>query len=57
MSLDVAVAPVSNHMQAHGAGGEGDHYPWKFYVNQRSGEKIILQTRADGVPENMRRRG
>lgn len=47
---------VSNHMQAHGAGGEGDHYPWKFYVNQRTGEKIVPQTRADGVPDDMRRR-
>lgn len=32
---------VSNHMQAEGAGGEGDHYPWKFYVNQTTGETII----------------
>ena len=48
---------ASNHLQAHGAGGEGDHYPWKFYVNQRSGEKIVPQTRADGVPDDMRRRG
>jgi hypothetical protein len=36
--------------QAHGASGEGDHYPWKFDVNQRTGEKIVPQTRADGVP-------
>jgi hypothetical protein len=35
----------------------GDDYPWKFYVNQRSGEKIVSQTRADGVPDDMRRRG
>jgi len=47
---------VSNHMQAHGAGGEGDHYPWKFYVNQRTGERIVPQTRADGVPIEMMRR-
>ena len=47
---------VSNHMQAQGAGGEGDHYPWKFYVNQRTGEKIVPQTRADGVPDDLRRR-
>jgi phytanoyl-CoA hydroxylase len=47
---------VSNHMQAHGAGGEGDHYPWKFYVNQRTGEKIVPATREDGVPEELRRR-
>lgn len=47
---------VSNHMQAKGAGGEGDHYPWKFYVNQRTGEKIVPQTRADGVPQELIRR-
>jgi phytanoyl-CoA hydroxylase len=32
---------VTNHMQAVGAGGEGGHYPWKIYVNQRTGERII----------------
>ena len=47
---------VTNHMQAQGAGGEGDHYPWKFYVNQRTGEKIVPQTRTDGVPEELIRR-
>jgi ectoine hydroxylase-related dioxygenase (phytanoyl-CoA dioxygenase family) len=47
---------VSNHMQAIGAGGEGDHYPWKFYVNQRTGEKIVPASRADGVPAEMLRR-
>ena len=31
---------VSNHMQAQGAGGEGGHYPWKVYVNQRTGEVL-----------------
>ena len=31
---------VTNHMQAVGAGGEGGHYPWKIYVNQRTGERI-----------------
>jgi ectoine hydroxylase-related dioxygenase (phytanoyl-CoA dioxygenase family) len=25
---------VTNHMQAVGAGGEGDHYPWKVTVDQ-----------------------
>jgi len=30
---------ISNHMQEHGAGGEGGHYPWKVYVNQRTGER------------------
>ncbi len=47
---------VSNHMQAEGAGGEGDHYPWKFYVNQRTGEKIVPQSRADGVPRALIKR-
>jgi phytanoyl-CoA hydroxylase len=47
---------VTNHMQAKGAGGEGDHYPWKFYVNQTTGEKIIPQTSTDGVPQTMRPR-
>jgi phytanoyl-CoA hydroxylase len=32
---------VSNHMQAVGAGGEGSHYPWKIYVNQRTGERRV----------------
>jgi ectoine hydroxylase-related dioxygenase (phytanoyl-CoA dioxygenase family) len=30
---------LTNHMQAKGAGGEGGHYPWKIYVNQRTGER------------------
>jgi len=32
---------VTNHMQEEGAGGEGRHYPWKIYVNQRTGETIV----------------
>ena len=32
---------VSNHMQAAGSGGEGDHYAWKVYVNQRTGEVLV----------------
>jgi phytanoyl-CoA hydroxylase len=32
---------VSNHLQAIGAGGEGDHYPWKIYVNQKTGKRIV----------------
>jgi phytanoyl-CoA hydroxylase len=32
---------VSQHMQAVGAGGEGDHYGWKVYVDQRTGETIV----------------
>ena len=30
---------VSNHLQAAGAGGEGDHYRWRVCVNQRTGER------------------
>ncbi len=36
---------VSNHMQEIVAGGEGDHYPWKFYVNQKTGKKIVPLSR------------
>lgn len=32
---------VTNHMQETGAGGEGGHYPWKVYVNQRTGERTV----------------
>jgi phytanoyl-CoA hydroxylase len=32
---------VSQHMQTPDAGGEGDHYPWKVYVNQITGERTI----------------
>ena len=35
---------VSNHMQAVGAGGEGGHFPWKIYVNQRTGEVLTPVT-------------
>jgi hypothetical protein len=28
-------------MQTPDAGGEGGHYPWKIYVDQRTGETII----------------
>jgi ectoine hydroxylase-related dioxygenase (phytanoyl-CoA dioxygenase family) len=36
---------VTNHMQPPGAGGEGDHYPWKISVNQRTGERIVPPSR------------
>jgi phytanoyl-CoA hydroxylase len=32
---------VANHMQEIGAGGEGNHYPWKIRVNQRTGERSV----------------
>jgi phytanoyl-CoA hydroxylase len=36
---------VTNHMQLIGAGGEGDHYPWKVRVNQRTGERTVPESR------------
>ncbi len=36
---------VTNHLQAPGAGGEGDHYPWKVLVNQRTGERSVPPSR------------
>lgn len=30
---------VTHHLQEIGAGGEGDHYPWRVCVNQRTGER------------------
>jgi phytanoyl-CoA hydroxylase len=36
---------VTNHFQAVGAGGEGDHYPWKILVNQRTGERFTPPSR------------
>jgi phytanoyl-CoA hydroxylase len=32
---------VTNHMQEIGSGGEGNHYPWKITVNQRTGERFV----------------
>jgi hypothetical protein len=36
---------VTNHMQMVGAGGEGDRYPWKVSVNQRTGERTVPASR------------
>jgi hypothetical protein len=36
---------VTNHMRKVGAGGEGDHYPWKITVNQRTGERFAPPSR------------
>ena len=36
---------LTAHMRVVGSGGEGDHYPWKIYVNQLTGERITPSTR------------
>ncbi len=36
---------VTTHMRIIGTQGEGDHYPWKVYVNQFSGERIVPPSR------------
>ena len=36
---------VSTHMRVVGSAGEGDHYPWKVYVDQRTGERIVPPSR------------
>jgi len=36
---------VTTHMRKVGSLGEGDHYPWKVYVNQRTGERIVPPSR------------
>jgi len=32
---------LTQHFKATGVAGEGGHYPWKVYVNQFTGERII----------------
>jgi ectoine hydroxylase-related dioxygenase (phytanoyl-CoA dioxygenase family) len=36
---------VTTHLRVVGSLGEGDHYPWKIYVNQVTGERIKPPTR------------
>jgi ectoine hydroxylase-related dioxygenase (phytanoyl-CoA dioxygenase family) len=36
---------LTQHMQTPDAGGEGDHYPWKVYVNQFTGERFVPPSR------------
>jgi phytanoyl-CoA hydroxylase len=36
---------LTQHLRAVGSEGEGDHYPWKIYVNQFSGERTKPATR------------
>jgi ectoine hydroxylase-related dioxygenase (phytanoyl-CoA dioxygenase family) len=32
---------LTQHMQTADAGGEGDHYPWKIWVDQRDGKTYV----------------
>jgi ectoine hydroxylase-related dioxygenase (phytanoyl-CoA dioxygenase family) len=32
---------ITNHLEQAGAGGEGGHYPWKIYVDQRTGKVTV----------------
>jgi ectoine hydroxylase-related dioxygenase (phytanoyl-CoA dioxygenase family) len=36
---------LTQHLRAVGAEGEGDHYPWKVYVNQVTGERTVPESR------------
>jgi hypothetical protein len=36
---------VTTHIRLVGSLGEGDHYPWKVYVNQVTGERGVPPTR------------
>jgi phytanoyl-CoA hydroxylase len=36
---------LTQHLRVVGVTGEGDHYPWKVYVNQYTGERIQPPTR------------
>ena len=31
---------LTQHLRVGGLPGEGDHYPWKVYVNQFTGERV-----------------
>jgi ectoine hydroxylase-related dioxygenase (phytanoyl-CoA dioxygenase family) len=36
---------LTQHLRVVGSDGEGDHYPWKVYVNQFTGERVTPATR------------
>jgi len=36
---------LTQHLRVDGTDGEGDHYPWKVYVNQFTGERTTPETR------------
>jgi ectoine hydroxylase-related dioxygenase (phytanoyl-CoA dioxygenase family) len=36
---------LTQHLKLEGVEGEGDHYPWKVFVNQITGERVVPETR------------
>ena len=36
---------LTQHLRVAGSEGEGDHYPWKVYVNQITGERTVPPSR------------
>jgi ectoine hydroxylase-related dioxygenase (phytanoyl-CoA dioxygenase family) len=36
---------LTQHLKVVGSAGEGDHYPWKIYVNQFTGDRIVPESR------------
>lgn len=36
---------LTQHLRTVGTEGEGDHYPWRVLVNQRTGERTVPDTR------------
>ena len=36
---------LTQHLKVVGTEGEGDHYPWKVYVNQATGERLVPESR------------
>jgi ectoine hydroxylase-related dioxygenase (phytanoyl-CoA dioxygenase family) len=36
---------LTQHLRVVGSKGEGDHYPWKVYVNQFTGERTVPESR------------
>ncbi len=36
---------LAQHLRVEGSAGEGDHYPWKVYVDQRTGQRTLPPVR------------
>lgn len=36
---------LTQHLKVIGTAGEGDHYPWKVYVNQFTGKRVVPESR------------